>query len=202
MSQIIRNRLPTLNSDRIPVCKPLLPPVESYTPYLHEIDAMRVYTNFGPLVQRLQQRFVQHLSLDGEAVLASSGTSALIGLIFAVAGRAQSEKPLCLLPAYTFVGTVVAVQQAGYTPYFIDIDPQTWQINPDHLAGLEVLDQVGLVVPVCAYGRALDSEPWEQFQKKTGTPIVIDAAAALEAIEDAPDTIIGGLPLALSLPCD
>ena len=54
--------------------------------------------------------------------LASSGTAAIVGAALAAAGPATPERPICLMPAYTFIGTVSAIEQCGYEPHFVDVD--------------------------------------------------------------------------------
>jgi dTDP-4-amino-4,6-dideoxygalactose transaminase len=54
-------------------------------------------------------------------------------------------------------------------------------------------------VPSAVYGTSLLQEPWYRFQQLTGVPVVIDAAAAFEALAHDPGATIGAIPVALSL---
>jgi dTDP-4-amino-4,6-dideoxygalactose transaminase len=38
-----------------------------------------------------------------------------------------------MIPAFTFVAAAAAVEQCGYEPYLLDIDPVSWMINPEEL---------------------------------------------------------------------
>jgi dTDP-4-amino-4,6-dideoxygalactose transaminase len=138
-----------------------------------------------------------HLPAGG-VVCASSGTAALIGAILATAGRATPERPLALLPAFTFVATAVAVEQCGYVAYLADIDDETWMLDPQRLAHHPELDRIGLVVPVAPFGRPIAQRPWQIFDRLTRIPVVIDGAASLEGLTDAPDRFLGTIPVALS----
>jgi dTDP-4-amino-4,6-dideoxygalactose transaminase len=60
------------------------------------------------------------------------------------------------------------------------------------------LPDVGLVVPVAAYGRAVPQDAWRRFEELTGVPVVIDGAAALESLADTPESYVGPIPVALS----
>ena len=131
-------------------------------------------------------------------MVAASGTSALAGAILACAGRAKPRKTLCLVPAYTFIGTVSAIEQCGYTPYFVDVDPLTWRVEPRHCVDHRLHDAVGLVVPVATYGRPVPQAKWEAFSNVTGVPVVIDGAASFESILSAPMTYLGNVPVAVS----
>lgn len=184
---------------RLLAFEPQLPSTDDLIPYLRQIDQARIYSNYGPLVLTLQSRLQDLFGLPANTVVpAASGTAALMAGILAHAGRATPERPLALCPAYTFVATAAAVRQCGYEPYLVDVSPDTWTADPAALLDNPMLARVGLVVPVCAYGRAIDIAAWEDFQQRTGVPVVIDAAAAIEAVADGRMPVSRDLPLALS----
>ena len=184
--------------ERVPVCRPMLPDFAKVSEYVRQVDTSRRYSNHGRLALTLQDRL--RASIDGVAhvVVAASGTAALTGAILAYAGRAKPDKKLCLVPAYTFIGTVSAIEQCGYTPYFVDVDPLTWMIEPRHCANHRLLDTVGLVVPVAPYGRPVPQEKWSLFSRHTGIPVVIDGAATFESLLSAPTSYLGPVPVAVS----
>src|SRR6185369_6395553 len=96
----------------IPVLRPQLPSADAMLPYLRRIEGARIYSNWGPLVQELEQRLARHFALpEGSVATASCGTAALVGATLAVAGRASDRKPLAIIPAYTFVATAAAIEQ-------------------------------------------------------------------------------------------
>jgi dTDP-4-amino-4,6-dideoxygalactose transaminase len=103
-----------------------------------------------------------------------------------------------MMPSFTFVATAVAVERCGFRPYLVDVDPIDWQISADTVASHPRLDEVGLVVPVAAFGRAVPQAPWRRFHEATGIPVVIDGGASFEAMIAAPAPHVGGLPVALS----
>ena len=182
----------------IPVARPLLPTAAQLLPYLSRIDAARIYTNHGPLVLELRSRLAQHLSMpDGAVVCASSGTSALVGAIIAAAGRASPERPLAIVPAFTFAATAAATEQCGYRPYLADVDAADWMLDPGKLASHPMLGQVGLVVPVAPFGRPLPLSRWTEFRCRTGIPVVVDAAASFVAVSQEPGCR-GEIPVCLS----
>jgi dTDP-4-amino-4,6-dideoxygalactose transaminase len=183
----------------IPVLHPRLPPAERLLPYLRRIDATRLYANHGPLVSELERRLADHLQLPAHGfVSAASGTAALIGAILASAGRAAPQRPLALLPAFTFVATAVAVENCGYRPYLADIDAESWMLDPRRLAHHPERDRIGLVVPVATFGRPVPQHPWQTFRQQSGIPVVIDGAASFETVAEGPDQFFGPIPTALS----
>lgn len=175
----------------------MLPAAERLLPYLKMIDETRRYSNCGHLLLSLQERLSS--AMGGNFVaLAGSGTAALEGAILASAGRARSGKRICLLPAFTFIGTVAAVEQCGFEPYFVDVDPRTWMLDPSSMLNHPMLESAGLVLVVSAFGRKVGQAAWSAFRKATSIPVVIDGAAMIESVFDSPSECVGEIPVALS----
>ena len=183
---------------RIPVYQPKLPCVEKLIPYLREIDKNRWYSNRGTFVQAMERRIAAMLGTGCGVVVTSSGWAALKAAIFAAAGPATPQRPLALMPSYTFVATAAAAETCGYKPYFLDVDEENWMISPQMLIDHPALSSAGVVIPVAAYGRAVAQRAWRQFREATEVPVVIDAAAAFEAIVNDPSGLTGEVPLAVS----
>jgi dTDP-4-amino-4,6-dideoxygalactose transaminase len=180
----------------IPVYRALLPRTPTIVPYLERMDAKRWYTNRGELVQLLEARLGERIGTP--VMSAANGTVAIEAAILATAGRATAERPLALLPAYTFVATASAVEACGYRPYLLDVDETTWSLACSTLDHHPALASAGIVVPVSPYGRAIAQEPWAAFSKRTQIPVVIDAAAAFEALLAHRDSCTGTIPVTLS----
>src|SRR5262249_15111336 len=175
------------------------PSVDALQPYLDILDHTRCYSNHGPLERRLATQLSRLLGSEAPiTATASSGTAALIGAILARGGRPSGARRLCLCPGYTFVATAAAVEQCGYQIHLIDVDQTAWWPDPDKLMAHPALAEVGLVVPVAVYGRAVPQEAWLRFEALTGIPVVIDGAAALESLADNPRSYVGPIPVALS----
>jgi dTDP-4-amino-4,6-dideoxygalactose transaminase len=186
-------------AELIPVMRPQLPDAKRLLSYLQRIDAARTYSNWGPLTSELEARLADHFRVPPNGVTsASSGTAALVGAVLATAGRATARRPLALLPAFTFVATALAVEQCGYAPLFVDIDASTWLLRSDAFASHPRRAEVGIVVPVAPYGRAVPQSGWLEFQRRTGLPVVIDGGASFEAVSGAPERFLGEIPVALS----
>ena len=182
----------------IPVLRPKLPAARKLLPYLERIDEARVYSNFGPLVHELQDRLQASLAGPGSKIICtSSGTAALSAAILALAGRAR-EKRLAVVPDLTFAATAAAVERCGYDLHLAEVNGNTWQLDPVILQRHTRLSEIGVVVPVAAYGRPVEQEPWVRFTRDTGIPVVIDAAAAFASLLRAPGRFVGEVPVALS----
>ena len=184
---------------RIQILRPLLPDAGRLLSYLRRIDTNRKYTNWGPLASELEDRLAAHFCVEPGAVTsAASGTSALVGAILGTAGRARPDRPIAIVPAFTFVATALAVEQCGYRPHLVDVDADRWQLQMDAVANHPLLDQVGVVVPVAPFGRAVPQAPWLDFERRTGIPVAIDGGASFEALGQAPAAFVGDVPVALS----
>jgi dTDP-4-amino-4,6-dideoxygalactose transaminase len=89
------------------------------------------------------------------------------------------------MPAWTFVATAHAAVSAGLVPYFLDVEPSTWTLDPCALSKEigRAPGPVGAVMVVMPFGQRIDFEAWEEFRRRTGVPVVIDAAAAFDSLQ-------------------
>lgn len=170
----------------LPTFRPKLPTAAAILPLLEEIDASRWYSNFGPLARRLEAQLAEHFGVEPGRVVTVSNATMGIGL--ALKSAVDDRGGLCLMPAWTFAATPIAARAAGLTPFFADVDPESWQLTPERartLAG-KLAGQVRAVVPVAPFGAPPDLEAWAAFSDETGLPVVIDAAAAFDAAQPHP----------------
>ena len=169
--------------DPIRAYRSRLPSLDALSPYLRYLDKVRNYSNFGELNLTLARRLAVKLEVSPDnVVLASSGTSALVGAILGAAGRATGDRPLCLVQSFTFSATAAAAELCGYTVHLVDVEHETWMLDPTRIASHPLIEQVGLVLPVCPFGKWMDQSEWSAFTRTTGIPVVIDAAASFEAL--------------------
>lgn len=171
--------------ERIAVARPRLPTRAAIAPYLDRIDQARWYTNFGPLVRELELRLEARLAGGAQVVTLANGTVALT-----LALRAAGARPgtLCLMPAWTFVATAHAVLDAGLVPYFVDVDPETWMLDPAAICAAigSAPGEVGAVIPVAAFGQLPELGRWREVAAATGLPVIVDGAAAFDSLASAP----------------
>jgi dTDP-4-amino-4,6-dideoxygalactose transaminase len=122
----------------------------------------------------------------------------LIGAILASAGMGRASRPLAMIPGLTFPATAAAAERCGYKPYFIDVDPKSWLLDPKTLVRHPRLQEVGVVIPVAVFGRPVLQEPWLHFMRATGIPVVVDGAASFRSVLVRPKDFLGPLPVAIS----
>jgi len=168
----------------VPVARPRLPSAEAVFPYLQRIDAARWYSNFGPLLVEFEARLTARFPDGAQVVTVSNATQ---GLTLALTAMDLPVGGYVAVPAWTFVATAHAVIQAGLRPWFVDVDLDTWMMTPEAIAGLPpaVRDSLVAVIPVCAFGALGDLAAWRRFRGETGVPVLLDAAAAFDALCDA-----------------
>jgi dTDP-4-amino-4,6-dideoxygalactose transaminase len=185
----------------VPVGRPLLPSADAIARYLSRLDRSRRYSNRGELVGLLEERLTALFGMPASAkvITAASGTAALTAAILATAGRATDARPLCLCTAYTFVATAMAAEQCGYRVHLVDVDERTWALDPETLGQHSLLGRAGVVAVTAPYGRRFSQGAWERFRARSGVPVIIDAAASVEALADDSNDLIGAVPVALSL---
>jgi len=167
---------------RLPLFRSKLPTLEKLEPYLKEIDGNRHHSNFGPLHQRFTQQLELHVgSGDGSIALTANGS---LGLLHALGALGVQAGGLCAMPSWTYPATAAAACSAGLTPWFADVDPGTWALNPDTLRAAlsDAPGPVSAVIAVAPFGSTLDVAAWDDFTDATGVPVVIDAANGFDAL--------------------
>jgi dTDP-4-amino-4,6-dideoxygalactose transaminase len=167
----------------VPVCRPRLPEAAFLARYLREIDAARWYTNCGPLCARFERRLAEHAGAsDGDAVaVAANATLALTVTLLAL--ELPRDAP-CLMPAWTFAATGHAVVRAGLVPRFADADPDGGVLTPE-IAERCIAEggaPPAAVIAVSPFGLPVDARGWEAFRRRTGIPVVIDAAGGFDGV--------------------
>ncbi len=169
----------------VPIARPRLPTRAAIAPYLDRIDDARWYSNNGPLVRELETRLAARLGEGAAVATVANGT---VALTLALQAGGAKRGTLCLMPAWTFVATAHAAIAAGLTPYFIDVDPQTWMLDPAATCAAIAAApaEVGAVMPVAAFGRTPDLAAWRDVADGTRLPVIVDGAAAFDGLRGAP----------------
>lgn len=180
-------------TETIPVARPLLPKADRIAPYLAKIDHARWYSNRGPLIQALETRLETFFGAPRGAV--ATAANATLGLAAAIAVMARGDGPFCLTPAWTFAATGHAIRVAGFTPLLVDVSPETGQLDLD-AAAAEMRarpGQVAAAVAVSPFGAPVPHDAIAAFMEAQGVPVIIDAAAAFDAIRPSPAAAVVSL---------
>ena len=170
---------------------PDLPVVDEFIDALRLIDARRWHTNGGALSVEFEQALAAFVAgtsgVEQHCVTTSSGTTALEVALLCLDLPPRAR---ILVPAYTFPATANAVIRAGHVPVLSDICPQHWTLTPAIAHAALERERFDAVLPVAVFGTRLPVEAWDAFNAVTGLPVVIDAAAALGAMEGGRRAIV------------
>lgn len=108
------------------------------------------------------------------ALLTHSGTSAL-QLALAAAGVGAGDE--VVVPAYSFVATALCVLQQGAIPRFVDVRPETGNLDPALLAAA-IGPRTKAIMPVHVHGCPADMDPILEIARARGLAVIEDAAQA------------------------
>lgn len=160
----------------IPVTKPYLPSREKLDRYIDGIYERQWLTNNGPLVQELTQRLEEYLGVEN-LLLVSNGTLAL-QIAYRALGISGGGAPAeAITTPFTFVATASSLKWEGVDPVFVDIDDETWCLDPA-LVESAITPRTRAIVPVHVFGNACDVEAIDELGCQHGLKVVYDASHA------------------------
>jgi len=125
----------------------------------------------GPEVKAFEEEFSAHVG-GRHCVAMNSGTSAL-HLGFIAAGIKPGDE--VIVPSFSFAATANSVVLAGGVPVFADIDPKTFNMDPDHVETL-ITKKTKAIMPVHLYGHIAAMDRFEEMASKHGLLLIEDAA--------------------------
>jgi len=125
----------------------------------------------GPEVAAFEEEFSKHVG-GRHCVAMNSGTSAL-HLGFIAAGIKAGDE--VIVPSFSFAATANSVALASGVPVFGDIDPKTFNLDPDHAESL-ITAKTKAIMPVHLYGHIAAMDRFAEIGKKHGVQIIEDAA--------------------------
>ncbi len=130
----------------------------------------------GPEVKALETEIARYCGA-GFGIGCASGTDAILLALQALGVGTGDE---VILPTFTFFATVGSVCRSGARPVFVDIDPETYNIDPEEVAK-KITPRTKALLPVHLYGQTAEMEPLWQLAEAHQIPVVEDAAQAMGA---------------------
>jgi len=125
----------------------------------------------GKEVEALEQEFAAYCGAAC-AVACASGTDALLLALKCLDIGPGDE---VLSTPFTFFATAGSICRLGATPVFVDIDPETYNLDASQLAK-KVTGRTKAILPVHLYGQCCDMEPMWRLAERHNIPIIEDAA--------------------------
>jgi dTDP-4-amino-4,6-dideoxygalactose transaminase len=130
----------------------------------------------GPQVTKFEESIASYLGVK-HAVGLASGTDALVIALRALNVGAGDE---VIIPAYTFFATAGTVMAVRAKPVFVDIDPQTYQIDVDKIKSA-VTPKTKAIIPVHLYGHPAEMNPILEIAREYNLKVVEDNAQGFGA---------------------
>ncbi|MCP5061630.1 MAG: DegT/DnrJ/EryC1/StrS family aminotransferase [Ignavibacteriae bacterium] len=161
---------------------PLLDLKAQYQSLKSELDeailktAESQYFILGPEVVELEKNICELLGAK-KAIGVSSGTDALLIALMAIDIQPGDE---VIVPTFSFFATAGVVSRLNAIPVFVDIDPVTFNIDPNKIEE-KITDKTKAIILVHLYGQSADMNPIMEIAKKHNLRVIEDGAQAISA---------------------
>lgn len=131
---------------------------------------------FGPDVTELENEIAGYCQVEN-AVGCASGSDALLLALMALDLKAGDE---VIVPSFTFFASVSCITRLGATPVFVDICPDTFNVDPERIAEA-ITDKTKAIIPVHLFGQCAQIDRICQIAGEHDLPVIEDAAQAIGA---------------------
>jgi perosamine synthetase len=155
----------------IPVSAPSLG--ERERAYVNEALASGWISSAGPWVERFERAFADFCGTR-EAVAVANGT---VALHLALHAHGIGPGDEVVVPALTFAATAHAVLQVGATPVFVDVEPDTWCLDP-YAVARALSPSTRAILPVHLFGHPADMAALMELARPRAIEVIEDAAQA------------------------
>jgi UDP-2-acetamido-2-deoxy-ribo-hexuluronate aminotransferase len=130
----------------------------------------------GPEVEELEQKLAEYTG-SNHCVTVSSGTDSLLIALMALGVGAGDE---VITVSYTWISTAEVVALLGAKPVFVDIRPDTWNMD-EALLESAITDKTKAIMPVSIYGQCPNMDAINAIAEKYNLPVVEDGAQSFGA---------------------
>jgi UDP-2-acetamido-2-deoxy-ribo-hexuluronate aminotransferase len=131
----------------------------------------------GPEVEELERR-LEHLTGSKHCITVASGTEALLMSLMALGIKPGDE---VITTPFTFVATAEMIVLLGAKPVFVDIEPDTCNIDASQIEA-RITDKTRAIMPVSLYGQTADMDEINTIAARNGNiPVIEDAAQSFGA---------------------
>lgn len=165
------NGMKSDDQSTIPVTSPLLPSLDEYKSLLDDIWKRKWITNNGHYHQLLEKELSDYLGIRYLSLF-TNGTLPLITALQALHITGE-----VITTPYSFVATTHSIWWNKLSPVFVDVDPDTGNIDPLKIAEA-ITPKTTAIMPVHVYGNPCDTKRIQQIAEDNGLKIIYDAAHA------------------------
>ncbi|WP_010323325.1 DegT/DnrJ/EryC1/StrS family aminotransferase [Marinobacterium stanieri] len=130
----------------------------------------------GPEVTELEEKLVAYTGAK-YCITCGNGTDALQIAQMALGVGAGDE---VIVPGFSYIATAETVALLGAKPVYIDIDPKTYNLDPNLLEAA-ITPNTKAIIPVSLYGQCADFDVINAIAAKHGIPVIEDAAQSFGA---------------------
>ena len=134
----------------------------------------------GPAVEQFEQKIAAYCNCE-HAIGVSSGSDALLVSLMALDIKHDDE---IITTPFTFFATAGAVSRLGARPIFVDVDPDSYNIDP---AGVEkkITKNTRAIIPVHLFGQVAQMKPITEVAKRHKLAVIEDACQSIGATQDS-----------------
>ncbi|WP_233187740.1 LegC family aminotransferase [Petrotoga sp. 9T1HF07.CasAA.8.2] len=144
--------------------------------YLCDCIDSTFVSSVGENIGIFENKFAEYLKAK-KAVSTQSGTAAIHLALYELGIGPGDE---VIIPVLTFVATVNPIKYVGATPVFVDVDPETWNMDPNEIEK-HITNKTKAIIPVHLYGNPCDMDKIMEISKKYNVPVIEDATESLGA---------------------
>ncbi|PHQ79423.1 MAG: aminotransferase DegT [Coxiella sp. (in: Bacteria)] len=130
----------------------------------------------GPEITEFEQVLADYVGAE-QAIAVSSGTTALQIALMALEIQPGDE---VITTPFSFFATAEVIYLLGAKPIYVDIDPRTYNLDPEALA-CAITDKTKAIIPVSLYGQCADMDAINDVANQHGIAVIEDAAQSFGA---------------------
>jgi dTDP-4-amino-4,6-dideoxygalactose transaminase len=171
---MVNSNISLSNCSTYMVGEPELPEFDKYNKGLEAIWHKKEVTNFGTYHRLFEAALQKYLKCEN-VVLYANGTTALEALVSTL-----GVSNFAITSPYSFVATVSALKRNNISPFFVDVEPNDWNIGANGLTD-KAVSEAGLILGTHTYGYPSDVKQLEKKAKQFNIPLIFDAAHAMGA---------------------
>src|SRR3979409_2158837 len=161
----------SLKKMTVPITKPALTEEEARAPY----ESIKSgWVTQGPKVAEFEKAVAAYVG----ATHGIATTSCTTGLHLALATAGIGPGDEVIVPSFTFIASANAILYTGATVVFAEIDPRTYNIDPNDIAH-RITKRTKAIMPVDQIGMTADMDAINAIAKKHGIDVIEDAAPTI-----------------------